>query len=98
MIAPESIIFLLEKGLNKCYTPIGTHLLNKYAGIIPAGRPSIITTHGLERGVEDCHIEFGTQVSTSNHFVNDVVEVQTTERVLFIIGIASNIAKSSKSL
>lgn len=98
LIAPESIMFLLEKGLNRIHTPVDAHLLNKYVGIIPVGRPSIITTHGLEWDVEDWHTEFGTQVSTSNHVVNDVVEVQTTERVFFTIGTASSITDSSTSL
>lgn len=88
LIIPESIIFLLEKGDNTVYTPIGAGLLTKYVGIIPIGRPSVISTQGLEWDVKDWHTEFGTQVSTSNHVVNDMVKVHTTERVLFTIGVA----------
>lgn len=91
LVAPESIIFLLEKGPNKIHTPIDTRFLNKYVGIIPLGRPSIISTHGLEWDVQDWHTEFGTQVSTSNHVMNDVIGVQTTERVFFTIGTALSI-------
>lgn len=88
LIIPESIIFLLEKGDNTVHTPIGAGLLTKYVGIIPIGRPSVISTQGLEWDVKDWHTEFGTQVSTSNHVVNDMVKVHTTERVLFTIGVA----------
>ena len=88
LIIPESIIFLLEKGDNTVHTPIGAGLLTKYVGIIPIGRPSVISTRGLEWDVKDWHTEFGTQVSTSNHVMADMVEIHTTERVLFTIGIA----------
>lgn len=98
LITPESIIFLLEKGQNIIQTPVGADLLTKYVGIIPIGRPSIITTHGLEWDIKDWHTEFGIQVSTSNHIVKDIVLVHTTERVLFTIGIAQNVAGSHQPL
>lgn len=88
LITPESILFLLEKGVNTIEVPLGAALFTKYVGIIPIGKPSIITTRGLEWDIKDWHTEFETQVSTSNHVVMDVVEVHTTERVLFTIGTA----------
>ena len=88
LVASESILFLLRQGLNSIECPVGPRLLTKYVGIIPIGRPSVITTRGLEWDVTKWSTEFGTQVSTSNHIVKDSVEVETTERVLFTVEIA----------
>lgn len=90
LITSESIIFLLETDLNSIHSPVGPGFLTKYVGIIPIGRPSVITTRGLEYDVLDWSTDFGTQVSTSNHIVEDDVEVKTTERVLFTVGIAQS--------
>lgn len=83
LLTRESLIFLLEKGHNRVEVPLARRLFTPNVGIIPVGRPSIITTHGLEWDVTDWLTEFGGQVSTSNHIVADKVEVVTTERVLF---------------
>lgn len=85
LITRESIMFVLEKGRNSILAPVGTHCLTKNVGIIPLGRPSRITTHGLEYDVTDWQTEIGTQVSTSNYIVNSPVEVETTEKVLFTV-------------
>ena len=88
LITTESVIFLLEKGKNSIYAPVGPEHFTENVGIIPIGRPSIITTHGLEWDVTDWHTEFGTQMSTSNHIRAEKVEVDTSERVLFTLEIA----------
>lgn len=88
LLTPESIIFLLHKGLNKIITPVTPSLLGENVGIIPLGKSSVITTHGLEWDVTDWPTEFGVQVSTSNHIKGNAVEVKTTERVLFTVEIA----------
>ena len=85
LITKESIIFLLEKGLNKIYAPVAPGFFAENVGIIPIGKPSIITTRGLEWDVTDWPTEFGTQISTSNHIKADVVEVETTERIIFTL-------------
>ena len=85
LLTPESVIFLLEKGLNMINTPVGPGQLTENVGIIPVARPSVITTRGLEWDVKDWHTEFGTQISTSNHIKKAHVEVETTERVLFTV-------------
>ena len=81
-------MFLLEKGQNKIHAPVGSAQFTENVGIIPIGRPSIITTHGLEWDVTDWSTEFGTQMSTSNHIKAEIVEVDTSERVLFTLEIA----------
>ena len=85
LITPESIIFLLHKGLNKIHTPMGLYLLAENVGIIPIAKPSVITTQGFEWDVKDWSTEFGAQISTSNHIRNEFVQVETTERVLFTV-------------
>lgn len=83
LLTSESLIFLLEKGHNRIEIPGARRLFTPNVGILPVGRPSIITTHGLEWDVTDWPTEFGGQVSTSNHIVADKVEVITAERVIF---------------
>ncbi len=88
LITPESIIFVLEHGLNRVYTPMSSDLLAENVGIIPLGRPSIITTRGLEWDVTDWPTEFGGQVSTSNHIRSGTVEIETSERIIFTVELA----------
>lgn len=83
LITPESIIFLLSKGLNLISTPVGPGRFTENVGLIPIGKPSIITTRGLQWDVTNWPTEIGGQISTSNHIKEDFVEVETTERVLF---------------
>ncbi|KAJ1326875.1 thiamine pyrophosphokinase [Microdochium nivale] len=59
----------------------------KHVGILPVREPSVISTRGLEWDVEGWRTEFGGQLSTSNHVVQDVVEVVTSRDVLFTIAL-----------
>ena len=85
LVTKESLMFLLEKGLNKIHTHVKRQYFTENVGIIPIGRPSVITTRGLEWDVKDWPTEFGAQISTSNHIKADVVEVESTQRVLFTL-------------
>ncbi|KAL8800883.1 MAG: hypothetical protein Q9182_004857 [Xanthomendoza sp. 2 TL-2023] len=85
LINPQSICFLLCKGINKIATPVGRGLFAENIGIIPIGRPSVISTKGLEWDVTDWHTEFGGQISTSNHIRSEEIEIETSERVLLTI-------------
>ena len=85
LITPESVVFLLEKGLNKIHTPLDTGFFKENVGIIPVAKPSVITTRGLEWDVTDWPTEFGIQISTSNHVKSNIIEVETTEMVLFTL-------------
>ncbi|KAL8665745.1 MAG: hypothetical protein Q9202_002055 [Teloschistes flavicans] len=82
---PQSICFLLSEGKNKIQTPLRPGFFGENVGIIPIGRPSTISTKGLEWDVTEWYTEFGGQISTSNHIRNDFVEVETSEQVLFTI-------------
>ena len=88
LITAESVMFLLEKGKNRIHTPVGPEHFTENVGIIPIGRPSVITIRGFEWDVTDWNTEFGGQMSTSNHIRADIVEVETEERVLFTLEIA----------
>lgn len=85
LITPESLMFVLEKGLNRIHAPVGSHSFTENVGIIPIARPAHITTRGLEWDVTDWYTEFGGQISTSNHIKAGVVEIECTERVLFTL-------------
>ena len=87
-MAPNSIAFVLMPGKNTILTPVSRGLLSESIGIIPIGHPAIITTEGLEWDIENWHTEMGGQVSTSNHIKKPIVDVYTTERVLFTVEIA----------
>ncbi|KAH0535927.1 hypothetical protein FGG08_007170 [Glutinoglossum americanum] len=90
LLTPESITFLLHKGHNKIHTPLGKGALAENVGIIPVGRPAVISTKGLEWDVNDWTTEIGGRISTSNHIKSDIVEVETTERVVFTIELAGS--------
>ena len=85
LITADSVIILLDKGLSRIHTPMGPGFFTENVGIIPIGKPALITTRGLEWDVTDWHTEFGLNISTSNHIKNDVIEFDTTERVLFTL-------------
>ncbi|KAL9012671.1 MAG: hypothetical protein Q9173_002575 [Seirophora scorigena] len=85
LVNTESICFLLNKGLNRIYTPLGTGLFRESVGIIPIGRPSHIRTTGLEWNLTGELTEFGGVVSTSNHIIRNWIEIDTSERVLFTV-------------
>lgn len=42
----------------------------------------------MVRDVTDWLTEFGGQMSTSNHIKNDIIEVETSEQVLFTVELA----------
>ncbi|KAI9803161.1 MAG: hypothetical protein M1826_005025 [Phylliscum demangeonii] len=84
----KNVSFLLEPGLNAIHAPLSAGYFRENVGILPVGRPAVISTTGLEWDVSDWHTAFGTQVTTSNHLKNDTVTVETTERVLFTVELA----------
>ena len=85
LVTAESVIILLERGKNRIHAPVGSSHFTENVGIIPIGRPSVITLRGFEWDVTDWSTEFGTQMSTSNHIRAEIVEVETSERVLFTL-------------
>lgn len=87
LLSSEGITFVLKAGKHRIkgqemFEGIG---LGRNVGIIPLKEPSIITTKGLEWDVTDWPTEFGGQMSTSNHVVEEWVMIETTKDVLFTI-------------
>ena len=87
LVTAQSVMFLLEKGKNRIHAPVGPKHFTENVGIIPIGRPSVITTHGFEWDVTQWSTEFGGQMSTSNHIRAEIVEVETSEKALFTLEI-----------
>ncbi|KAK6512989.1 hypothetical protein TWF506_009151 [Arthrobotrys conoides] len=81
LMSDESVTFLLEKGKNIIETPLS--VFGKTCGLIPVAAASVITTKGLEWDLDEAETKFGGMISTSNHLIQDRVEVVTTEKLLF---------------
>jgi thiamine pyrophosphokinase len=93
LFSEESLTFLLKAGKHRIRVrdgPAGeADVFGKHVGIVPVGGPSRITTRGLEWDVTDWETRFGGRMSTSNHVLpeTEVVEVETTEDVLWTIAL-----------
>ena len=85
LITSKCLIFLLEKGPNTIFAPRKPQSFTENVGIIPIGKPCLISTRGFEWDVKDWPTEFGTQMSTSNHMKQDTVHIHCTERVLLTL-------------
>lgn len=89
LLSEQSLSFVLAKGLNKIELTKETFAEN--VGIIPITGPAVISTKGLEWDVHDWQTEFGGQMSTSNHLRSEMIEINTTTRVLFTVELASQL-------
>lgn len=103
LLSEQSISFVLEKGSNsiKCAVEIGVNvgeqaigrkdIFGENVGIIPVSGPAVISTKGLEWDVQDWKTEFGGQISTSNYLRADTIKIETNERVLFTVELATHL-------
>jgi thiamine pyrophosphokinase len=85
LVGSESVSFLLKKGVNRIHVPRNEAIFGKNIGIVPMGKPAVISTKGLEWDVQEWRTEFGGRMSTSNHIVSDLVEIDTSDTVLFTV-------------
>lgn len=85
LVGSESMSFLLKKGVNRIHVPRGEAIFGKNVGILPVGKPAVISTKGLEWDVQEWGTEFGGRMSTSNHVVSDLVVIDTSETVVFTV-------------
>jgi thiamine pyrophosphokinase len=60
-------------------------LVTPNVGILPVYGRAVVSTRGLEWDVEGWDTEMGGQVSSSNHVVEEWVEVTTDREVLFTV-------------
>lgn len=87
-----SVTIVLEQGRTALATPLSQGFLRKHVGILPIYGPAVISTKGFEWDVQDWHTEMGGIVSTSNHIVQDVVEISTDREVLFTVELAASLS------
>ncbi len=90
LLSEQSLSFVLEKGVNRIHgmAPGQSKVFQRNVGIIPIRGPATISTKGLEWDVKDWKTEIGGQISTSNHIEADMVEVETSDRMLFTVELA----------
>ena len=87
LMTASSIVMLMEKGANRVHAPVSKAFFTKYAGIVPLAGPATLTTHGFEWNLDQEEVEFGRFISTSNHIVEDILEIETTQPVILTLEI-----------
>lgn len=85
LFSESSVTVMLGPGTTVLHTPVGEGLITRNIGILPVYGKAIISTKGLEWDVEDWETEMGGQVSSSNHIVEDSIEITTDKEVLFTV-------------
>ena len=86
LVAGANVAFVLREGRNVIHTRRSEgSAAGRCVGIIPLGRPAVVSTKGLQYDVADWPTSFGTRVSTSNYVARDDVVVTTDVKVLFCI-------------
>lgn len=85
LFSEASVSVMLKPGTTVLLTPLSEGLITRNIGILPIYGPASISTKGLEWDVQDWRTEMGGQVSSSNHIVEDRVEITTDNEVLFTV-------------
>lgn len=85
LFSEASVSFILSKGRSRIHVPLSESYFTPNIGILPIYGPAVISTTGLEWDVQNWPTSMGGQVSTSNHIVQDLVEVETNTEVLFTL-------------
>lgn len=82
LISDESISFLIPAN-TQCHIKTPLKYLGETCGIIPLEGSTHITTHGLRWDITDWETSFATKMSTSNHLINEEIDLYATKTVLF---------------
>jgi thiamine pyrophosphokinase len=69
----ENIFFPLNSGMNKIFVP-DIIFTRRGVGLLPMEK-SIISTKGLKWDVNNWETSFGKNISTSNEFENDEIDI-----------------------
>lgn len=85
LFSETSVSIVLNPGTTVLHTPVGEGLITRNIGILPVYGKAVISTRGLEWDVEGWETEMGGQVSSSNHIVEDSIEITTDREVLFTV-------------
>lgn len=85
LFSEASVTVVLSPGRTVLHTPVDEGLITRNVGILPVYGKAVISTRGLEWDVEGWETEMGGQVSSSNHIVEEWIEVETDREVLFTV-------------
>ncbi|KTW31362.1 thiamine pyrophosphokinase [Pneumocystis carinii B80] len=80
-----NVTFLLFRGINKIHLDLS--ILGPHCGLVPIGEKCIVTTEGMKWNMKDQVMKYGGLISTSNIAIEDIIIVETNEKVLFTIEI-----------
>lgn len=81
LISESNLAIALFRGRHKIHCRKDSHV-----SIIPLGNKcNNITTNGLRWNLNNQSLEFGKLVSTSNQAIEDVVDIEVSDTVLWII-------------
>lgn len=85
LFSEASVTVILSPGTTVLHTRLGEGLIKRNIGILPVFGPAVIATKGLEWDVKDWKTEMGGQLSTSNHIVEDVIQITTDREIVFTV-------------
>jgi thiamine pyrophosphokinase len=85
LFSESSVSLVLGAGTTVMHLPVAEGLVTPNVGILPVYGRAVVSTRGLEWDVEGWDTEMGGQVSSSNHVVEEWVEVTTDREVLFTV-------------
>lgn len=80
------VTFLLPKGKHVIH--LDDKFTGEHCGLIPLGKPCIVSTQGLKWNLHNQLLEFGELVSTSNKVLKDILYFESTESFLFTLELA----------
>lgn len=90
LFSESSVSWILRPGRSSLSTKLNENLLTRNVGLLPIYGPATISTTGLEWDVKEWQTSMGGNVSTSNHIMREIVEVETDGDILFTIELADS--------
>jgi thiamine pyrophosphokinase len=85
LFSEASVSVVLGAGRTVLHLPVEGGLITRNVGILPVYGKAVISTRGLEWDVQGWETEMGGMVSSSNHVVEEWVEVESDGEVLFTV-------------
>lgn len=85
LFSEASVSVVLGPGRTRLHLPVGGGLITRNVGILPVYGRAVVSTRGLEWDVEGWETEMGGQVSSSNHVVEEWVEIESDREILFTV-------------
>ncbi|XP_018013878.1 uncharacterized protein LOC108670900 isoform X1 [Hyalella azteca] len=88
LLSGSSVHFLLSAGHHVISSPGFPSPEDNWCAYVPLSGPSVVSTKGLKWDVENCVVQFGGLVSTSNQFASPdgSAHISTDKPLLFIMG------------